>query len=93
MDGNFAKEASRATGGAPLDLHRGTFDVDERAIGVGVRLLARTALHALEADALSDSAGQPAPARTRRPAPGDTSTRRAVDEKREPDDEFHRPAG
>ncbi|SFL91742.1 amidohydrolase, partial [Geodermatophilus ruber] len=24
-------------GGAPLDLHRGTFDVDERAIGVGVR--------------------------------------------------------
>jgi amidohydrolase len=38
-------------GGAPLDLHRGTFDVDERAIGVGVRLLARTALHALAADA------------------------------------------
>ena len=46
-------------GGAPLDLHRGTFDVDERAIGVGVRLLARTALHALDADA--------APARTGRP--------------------------
>ena len=38
-------------GGPPLDLHRGTFDVDERAIGIGVRLLARTALHALEADA------------------------------------------
>ena len=37
--------------GDPLDLHRGTFDVDERAIGVGVRLLARTALHALAADA------------------------------------------
>jgi amidohydrolase len=72
-------------GGPPLDLHRGTFDVDERAIGVGVRLLARTALHALEADA--------APARTGRPAPGDTSARRAVDERREPDDEFHRPAG
>jgi metal-dependent amidase/aminoacylase/carboxypeptidase family protein len=36
-------------GGAPLDLHRGTFDVDERSIGVGVRLLARTALHALAA--------------------------------------------
>jgi amidohydrolase len=36
-------------GGAPLDLHRGTFDVDERAIGVGVRLLARAALHALAA--------------------------------------------
>src|SRR3954463_5039032 len=37
--------------GNPLDLHRGTFDVDERAIGVGVRLLARAALHALAADA------------------------------------------
>jgi amidohydrolase len=72
-------------GGPPLDLHRGTFDVDERAIGVGVRLLARTALHALEADA--------APARTGRPAPGDTAARRAVDERREPEDEFHRPAG
>jgi amidohydrolase len=37
-------------GGEPLDLHRGTFDVDERAIGVGVRLMARTALLALDAD-------------------------------------------
>ena len=69
-------------GGAPLDLHRGTFDVDERAIGVGVRLMARTALHALEADA--------APPRTGRRAPGDTSARRAVE--REPHDEPHRPA-
>ena len=59
-------------GGPPLDLHRGTFDVDERAIGVGVRLLARTALHALVADA--------APARTGRPAPGDTAGRRADEE-------------
>jgi amidohydrolase len=72
-------------GGDPLDLHRGTFDVDESAIGVGVRLLARTALHALEADA--------APPRTGRRAPGDTSARRSVEERREPDDEFHRPAG
>ncbi|MGY1842612.1 amidohydrolase [Modestobacter sp. SYSU DS0875] len=40
-----------AGSGPPLDLHRGTFDVDEAAIGVGVRLLARTALHALAADA------------------------------------------
>jgi amidohydrolase len=38
--------------GEPLDLHRGTFDVDERAIGVGVRLMARTALHALAADSV-----------------------------------------
>lgn len=69
-------------GGPPLDLHRGTFDVDERAIGVGVRLMARAALHALEADA--------GPTRTGRPAPGDTLYRRAVDERREPDDEFQR---
>ena len=79
-------------GGPPLDLHRGTFDVDERAIGIGVRLMARTALHALEADALSDPTGPAGPPRTRRPAPGDTSARRTVDEKREPDDEFHRAA-
>jgi amidohydrolase len=59
-------------GGAPLDLHRGTFDVDESAIGIGVRLLARTALLALDADS--------APARTGRPAPGDTSARRAPEE-------------
>ncbi|MCW2636604.1 MAG: amidohydrolase [Blastococcus sp.] len=63
-------------GGAPLDLHRGTFDIDERAIAIGVRLLARTALHALEADAVqSPASGPPPPARTRRPAPGDTSSR------------------
>ncbi|SSC24620.1 Amidohydrolase, partial [Klenkia terrae] len=42
-------------GGDPLDLHRGTFDVDERAIGVGVRLMARTALHSLAADAVAPS--------------------------------------
>jgi amidohydrolase len=78
-------------GGAPLDLHRGTFDVDERAIGVGVRLLARTALHALEADAEPSPSSPPPPPRTRRPAPGDTSARRAVDERREPEDELHRP--
>src|SRR3954466_12781289 len=71
-------------GGPPLDLHRGTFDVDERAIGVGVRLLTRAALHALVADS--------APARTGRRAPGDTSVRRTVDERREPDDEFSGPA-
>ncbi|RBY91719.1 amidohydrolase [Blastococcus sp. TBT05-19] len=78
-------------GGAPLDLHRGTFDVDERAIGVGVRLLARTALLALEADADTSPPGSPAPPRTRRPAPGDTSARRTVDERREPKDEHDRP--
>jgi metal-dependent amidase/aminoacylase/carboxypeptidase family protein len=69
-------------GGPPLDLHRGTFDVDERAIAVGVRLLARAALHAMEADS--------APARTGRPAPGDTHFRPTVDERRTSDDD--RPA-
>ncbi|MCV2488530.1 amidohydrolase [Geodermatophilus sp. YIM 151500] len=71
-------------GGPPLDLHRGTFDADERAIGVGVRLLARTALHALEADA-----GPPRPGR---PAPGDTTVRRVDRTTRGPDDELSRPA-
>ncbi|MGY1641551.1 amidohydrolase [Geodermatophilus sp. SYSU D00703] len=55
-------------GGAPLDLHRGTFDVDERAIGVGVRLMARTALHALAADAGTPPPG-PSP-HPGRPEPG-----------------------
>jgi amidohydrolase len=68
-------------GGAPLDLHRGTFDVDERAIAIGVRLLARTAMHALAADAeLPCSPGPPPPARTRRPAPGDTAGRASDEE-------------
>jgi amidohydrolase len=72
-------------GGPPLDLHRGTFDVDERAIGIGVRLMARTALHAMEADA--------GPGRPGKPAPGDTAGRRTPEQKGEPDDESPRSAG
>jgi amidohydrolase len=55
-------------GGPPLDLHRGTFDVDEDAIGIGVRFMARTALHALEADAGQppQRGSAPPPSRTRR---------------------------
>jgi amidohydrolase len=34
-------------GGPMLDLHRGTFDVDERAIGTGTRFMVTTALTAL----------------------------------------------
>ena len=68
-------------GGEPLDLHRGTFDVDERAIAIGVRLLARTALHALEADAGHPvGVGRHAPGRTDVHAPGDTAARRADEE-------------
>jgi amidohydrolase len=47
-------------GGPPLDLHRGTFDVDEQALPVGVRLLARTALHALAAEAPGSTGSRPA---------------------------------
>ncbi|CAL9533231.1 N-acetylcysteine deacetylase [Nocardiopsis dassonvillei] len=36
--------------GPMLDLHRGTFDVDERAIGVGTRFMVTTALTALGVD-------------------------------------------
>ena len=39
-----------ASDGARLDLHAGTFDVDERAIAVGVRVLVQTALEALDRD-------------------------------------------
>ncbi len=68
-------------GGEPLDLHRGTFDVDERAIAVGVRLLAHAALHALEADAGSPAGvGAAPPGRTGRHASGDTAGRRADEE-------------
>ncbi|MGW8531632.1 MULTISPECIES: M20 family metallopeptidase [Nocardiopsidaceae] len=45
--------------GPMLDLHRGTFDVDERAIGVGTRFMVTTALtalgHAAEPRARADS--------------------------------------
>jgi amidohydrolase len=60
-------------GGPPLDLHRGTFDVDERAIGVGVRLMVRTALQALAADAgtPAPAAGAPAGSHPARPRPGE----------------------
>jgi len=68
-------------GGEPLDLHRGTFDVDERAIAVGVRLMARTALHALEADAGHPAGvGSTPPGRADLHAPGDTAARRADEE-------------
>ena len=59
------------SGGAPLDLHLGTFDIDEQAIGVGVRLMARTALHALSADA-----GAPPPGPTPHPSGSGRGARR-----------------
>jgi amidohydrolase len=50
IPGSLARLGTRIPGpGSHGDLHQATFDVDERAIGVGVRLLAATALGALRA--------------------------------------------
>ncbi|MGF7234511.1 MAG: amidohydrolase [Frankia sp.] len=45
--GALARLGVRTPGGPTHDLHQGTFDVDERAIAVGARLLAVTALEQL----------------------------------------------
>jgi amidohydrolase len=49
VPGALARLGTRVPGGPTYDLHQGRFDVDERAIGTGVRLLTRTALDALAA--------------------------------------------
>jgi amidohydrolase len=56
VPGALARLGTR-TPGAPLvrDLHQPTFDVDERAIAVGVRVMAATALTALWGDGSPDS--------------------------------------
>ena len=46
----MARLGVRSPGGPAYDLHQGSFDVDERCIGIGVRLLTATALEALRAD-------------------------------------------
>ncbi|MDQ6650296.1 MAG: amidohydrolase [Actinomycetota bacterium] len=43
----------------PVDLHSGSFDVDERAIGLGVRVLAQAALDGLGAPASPDEPAEP----------------------------------
>lgn len=48
--GALARLGTRTPGGRSYDLHQGDFDVDERAVGVGVRLMAATALTALRSD-------------------------------------------
>ena len=80
------------SGGPPLDLHRGTFDVDERAVGIGVQLMARTALHALEADTVIHPTGPPPPPRRGTTAHGETAGRRNAEQKREPGDASSRAA-
>ncbi len=44
---SLARLGTRVPGGPTHDLHQGSFDVDERAIGLGVRLMAGTAVSAL----------------------------------------------
>ncbi len=48
VPGALARLGTRSPGGHTYDLHQGTFDVDEAAIGTGVRFLAASALRALE---------------------------------------------
>jgi amidohydrolase len=51
VPGSLARLGTRIPGsGQDLDIHQATFDVDERAIAVGVRLMAATALTALGAN-------------------------------------------
>jgi amidohydrolase len=48
IPGALARLGTRTPGsGADFDIHQATFDVDERAIGYGVRLMAATAMTAL----------------------------------------------
>jgi len=64
IPGSLVRLGTKTPGpGGHRDLHQATFDVDERAIGVGVRLMAASALAALRAgpaaasDRLTDVAG------------------------------------
>ena len=60
VPGSLARLGTRAPGsGADFDIHQAVFDVDERAIGVGVRLMAATALTALHANGPSVSDRMP----------------------------------
>lgn len=47
VPGALARLGTRVPGGPTYDLHQGSFDVDERAIGVGARFLAEAALELL----------------------------------------------
>lgn len=50
IPGSLARLGVRTPGDRhPCDIHQGTFDADERAIGIGIRLMVSTALRALRA--------------------------------------------
>jgi amidohydrolase len=56
VPGAMARLGTRTPGGRTYDIHQGDFRVDERAIGVGARLLARTAILAGAPDGARDDA-------------------------------------
>ncbi|MER7501138.1 M20 family metallopeptidase [Nonomuraea pusilla] len=47
VPGALARLGTRTPGGLTYDIHQGSFDIDERAIAMGVRVMATTALTAL----------------------------------------------
>jgi amidohydrolase len=48
VPGSYARLGVRTPGSTQeVDIHQSTFDVDERAIGAGVHVMAATALNAL----------------------------------------------
>ncbi|MFG1698193.1 M20 family metallopeptidase [Nonomuraea sp. NPDC049309] len=47
IPGAFARLGTRSPGGVTYDIHQGTFDVDEKAIAAGIRVMATTALTSL----------------------------------------------
>jgi amidohydrolase len=56
IPGSLARLGTRAPdSGADFDIHQAAFDVDERAIGHGVRLMAATALTAMCGGVTSDT--------------------------------------
>ncbi|NLT53540.1 MAG: amidohydrolase [Actinomycetales bacterium] len=62
VPGAMARLGTRTPGGHTFDLHQGDLVVDERAIDVGVRLLAATALAtAVDAEPLAEPGPFPAP--------------------------------
>jgi amidohydrolase len=54
VPGALARLGVRTAGGAPFDLHQGTFDLDEAALEVGVRYTVAVALEALSSLAATD---------------------------------------
>ncbi len=69
VPGSYARLGVRTPGaGQELDIHQPTFDVDERAIGVGVHVMAATAINALWDDSTRITA--PLPGAAALPVPG-----------------------